>query len=155
VTPEAGGNRFDGLEQAVRADARRAEGGFWWLDLRSCGSSPAASPPSAADAQRRILYPRSDPTARDLAGRLAALTRATAVGRTPDEFAAALAGGRDWGYIVALPRIVADPCRAARDLLPSWSATVTALVDTRATAIVRRGVARWSVDQDGTVHLVP
>jgi len=155
VTPEAGGNRLDGLEQAVRAEARRAEGPFWWLDLRACGAPPAASPPAAAATQRRILYSRADPTARELAGRLAALTRAVAVARAPDDLTDALSGGREWGYIVALPRVVADPCRAARELLPSWAATVTALVDTRATAVVRRGVARWAVDQDGTVHLAP
>lgn len=155
VTPEAGGNRYDGLEQAVRAEARRAEGGFWWLDLRGCGAPPADSPPAVAATQRRILYSRSDPTARDLAGRLAALSRGVAVARSPAEFNEALSSGRDWGYIVALPRIVADPCRAARDFLPSWTATVTALVDTRATAIARRGAARWAVDQDGTVHLAP
>jgi hypothetical protein len=51
--------------------------------------------------------------------------------------------------------MTADPCRSARELLPEWSATVTALVDTRPTAIVRRGVARWAYDYDGTVHLVP
>lgn len=155
VTPEAGGNRYDGLEQAVRAEARRAEGGFWWLDLRGCGAPPADSPPAATGTPRRILYSRSDPTARDLAGRLAALSRGVAVARSSDELNDALSSGRDWGYIVALPRIVADPCRAARDLLPSWAATVTSLVDTRATAIARRGAARWAVDQDGTVHLAP
>ncbi|HEV8509538.1 MAG TPA: ABC transporter substrate-binding protein, partial [Gemmatimonadales bacterium] len=154
VTPEAGGTRFDGLEQAVRAEARRAEGGFWWLDLRGCGIAEGGSPP-AATGQRRILYPRSDPTARELAGRLAALTRSVAMARAPDEFSAALASGKDWGYVVALPRVTADPCRAARDLLPSWAATITALVDTRPTAIVRRGVARWTVDHDGAVHLAP
>ena len=57
--------------------------------------------------------------------------------------------------MVALPRVTADPCRTARYLLPAWPATLTALVDTRPTAIVRRGVARWTVDQDGTVHLAP
>lgn len=154
VTAEAGGSRFDGLEQSVRAEARRAEGGFWWLDLRPCGVAPGGtgSPPPST-GQRRILYSRSDPTARELAGRLAALTHAVATPRGADDFNDALQGGKDWGYIVALPRIVADPCRAARDLLPQWSATFTALVDTRATAIVRRGVARWIVDRDGTVHL--
>jgi hypothetical protein len=156
VTAEAGGSRFDGLEQAVRAEARRAEGGFWWLDLRACGITLGqGSSPPASTGQRRILYTRSDPTARELAGRLAALTRSVATARTPDEFSAALAGGKDWGYVVALPRVTADPCRTARDLLPSWAVTITALVDTRPTAIVRRGVARWTVDQDGTVHLAP
>ena len=91
----------------------------------------------------------------ELAGRLAALTHAVATGRVPDDFSAALAGGKDWGYVVALPRVTADVCRSAKDLLPSWPATFTALVDTRPTAIVRRGVARWTVDQDGTVHLAP
>jgi len=157
VTAEGGGTRFDegGLEQAVRADARRAEGRAWWGDLRACGI--AAGPPStpAATAQRRILYSRADPTARELAGRLAALTHAVAAGRAPDDFAAALTAGKEWGYVLALPRVPADPCRAANDFLPVWPATITGLVDTRPTAIVRRGVARWTVDLDGTVHLAP
>ena len=154
VTPEAGGTRLDGLEQSVRAEARRPEGGFWWLNLRACGVAAGGSPP-ASPGQRRILYPRSDPTARELAGRLAALTHAVATARAPEDFTDALAGGKDWGYVVALPRVVTDPCRTAKDLLPDWAATITALVDTRPTAIVRRGVARWTVDQDGTVRLAP
>ncbi len=154
VTAEAGGNRFDGLEQSVRADARPAEGGFWWLDLRGCAIARDTAPP-ASPGQHRIVYSRGDATARELAGRLAALTHAVATGRAPDDFSAALASGKDWGYVVALPRVTADACRSARDLLPAWPANVTALVDTRATAIVRRGVARWTVDQDGTVHLAP
>jgi hypothetical protein len=155
VTPEAGGTRFDGLEQSVRAEARSPEGGFWWLDLRVCGNSGETSSPPAAGGQRRILYARSDPTARELAGRLAALTRAVATARSNDELTAAVAAGKDWGYIVALPRTTADPCRSARALLPEWPATITALVETRPTAIVRKGVARWALDQDGTVHLLP
>ena len=156
VTAEAGGGstRFDGLEQAVRAEARRAEGDFWWRDLRVCGMGRDSAPP-APTGQRRILYARGDPTARELAGRLAALTHAVATGRAPDDFSAALAGGKDGGYVVALPRVTADVCRSGKDLLPTWPATFTALVDTRPTAIVRRGVARWTVDQDGTVHLAP
>jgi extracellular solute-binding protein (family 5) len=153
VTADAAGTRFDGLEQAVRAEARRAEDG-WWLDLRGCAIARDTAPP-ASSGPHRILYSRGDPTARELAGRLAALTRAVATGRAPDDFSAALAGGKGWGYVVALPRVTADVCRSAKDLLPSWPATFTALVDTRPTAIVRRGVARWTVDQDGTVHLAP
>ena len=160
VTAETGGGgtKFDGLEQSVRAEARRAEGSFWWLDLRACGIGKAPGgdvAPPAPSGQHRILFLRSDPTARELAGRLAALTRAVATARGADDYRDALASGGAWGYIVALPRVTADPCRTARDLLPSWSATFTALVDTRATAIVRRGAARWTVDQDGTVHLAP
>ncbi|PYO91365.1 MAG: hypothetical protein DMD58_04695, partial [Gemmatimonadetes bacterium] len=155
VTADAGGSRFDtgGLEQAVRAEARRAEGDSWWRDLRACGMARDTAPP--APASRRILYSRRDQTARELAGRLAALTHAVATGRAPDDFTAALAGGKDWGYVVALPRVTADACRSAKDLVPTWPASFTALVDTRPTAIVRRDVARWTVDQDGTVHLAP
>jgi len=156
VTPEAGEERprFDGLEQAVRAEARSPEGGSWWLDLRPCGmGSNASSAPASPPGQRRILYARSDPTARELAGRLAALTRAVATARSNDDLRAAVAAGKDSGYIIALPRTTADPCRTARALLPPWPATITALVETRPTAIVRRGVARWALDQDGTVHL--
>jgi len=149
-----GSTRFDGLEQAVRAEARRAEGDFWWRDVRVCGIGRDSAPP-APTGQRRILYARGDPTARELAGRLAALTHAVATGRAPDDFSAALAGGKDGGYVVALPRVTANVCRSAKDLLPTWPASFTALVDTRPTAIVRRGVARWTVDQDGTVHLAP
>ena len=155
VTPEAGGTRFGGLEQSVRAEARSPEGGFWWLDLRPCGMGGTTSSPPATAGQRRILYARSDPTARELAGRLAALTRAVATARTNDELQTAVAAGKDWGYIVALPRTTADPCRTARAQLPEWSATITALVETRPTAIVRRGVARWALDQDGSIHRAP
>jgi hypothetical protein len=156
VTAEAGSTRFDagGLEQAVRAEARRAEGSFWWLDLRGCAIARDTTPP-ASTGQHRILYSRGDPTARELAGRLAALTHALSTGRAPDDFSDALAGGKDWGYVVALPRVTADACRSAKDLVPAWPASFTALVDTRPTAIVRRDVARWAVDQDGTVHLAP
>ena len=154
ITAEDGGTRFDGLEQAVRAEARPAEGDAWWRDRRACGLGQGSAP-EAPTGQRRILYARSDPTARELAGRLAALTRAVATARSSNDLSAAVAAGKDWGYVVALPRATVDPCRAARDLLPPWPATITALVDTRATAIVRRGVARWTVDQDGTVHLAP
>jgi len=158
VTAEAGSTRFDGgsLEQSVRAEARRPEGGFWWLDLRGsgCGVGQSMSPPPQS-GQHRILYVRSDPTARELAGRLAALTHAVATGRDADDFSSALAAGKDWGYVVALPRVTSDPCRVAKASLPAWAATFTALLDTRATAIARRGVARWTVDQDGTVHLAP
>ena len=160
VTAEAGGTRFDGLEQSVRAEARRAEGDFWWRDLRGCGIGTApvgggAVTPPAPSGQHRILFLRSDPTARELAGRLAALTRAVATARGADDFNDALMSGGAWGYVVALPRVTADPCRTAKDLLPAWAATFTPLIETRATAIIRKGSARWTIDQDGTVHLAP
>jgi extracellular solute-binding protein (family 5) len=143
----------DGVEQAVRAEARRPEGDAWWKDLRACGA-PAAAPDSALHPQRTV-YRRGDPTARDLATRLAALAHGTATGLAPDPFGGALAAGTEGGYVFWLPRAVRDPCRAARDLLPRWAARVVPLVETRAHAIARRGASRWVVDGDGTVLLAP
>jgi hypothetical protein len=147
--------RLDGLEQAVRAEARRAAGPFWWEDLQTCGPPPVAAPPGAAPGARRVAYLRGDAAARDLAGRIAALTRGVAAGLAPPEFAAALAAGSEAGYVLPLPRTVPDACRAARDLLPPWPVAVAPLVDTRARAVVRRGVSPWVVDWDGTVHFAP
>jgi hypothetical protein len=149
--------RLDGLEQAVRSEARRPQGGgFWWEELQRCGPAPVATPPAASPtAPRRIAYVRGDPAARDLAARIAALGGGTAAGLTPADFAKALNGGTAAGYVLALPRAVPEPCRAARDLLPPWPASVAALVETRARAVVRGGVSRWVMDVDGTVHLAP
>jgi hypothetical protein len=154
--------RLDGLEQAVRSEARRPQGGsFWWEELQACGPPPVAAPPppAATPGPRRIAYVRGDAAGRDLAGRIAALGGGggggVAAGLAPADFAKALSGGTAAGYVVALPRMVPDPCRAARDLLPPWPVSVAPLVETRARAVVRRGVSRWVVDGDGTVYLAP
>ncbi len=147
--------RLDGLEQAVRGESRRPQGGgFWWENLRACGPAPATAPQPSATA-RRIAYVRGDAAARDLAGRIAALGGGTAAGLGPADFARSLAGGSGAGYVVALPRTVPEACRAARDLLPPWPASVAPLVETRARAVVRRAMSRWTVDGDGTLHLLP
>jgi hypothetical protein len=148
-------HRLDGLEQAVRGEARRPQGGgFWWEELHACGPPPAAAP--QAPSNRRIAYVRGDAAARDLAGRIAALGGGTAQALGASDFSRALAAGSATGYVLALPRAAPDPCRAARDLLPPWPVSVAPLVETRARAVVRRGgSARWAVDGDGTVYLVP
>jgi len=148
--------RLDGLEQAVRGEARRPEGGsFWWEELHACGPPRVAAPPPSSPGARRVAYVSGDPAARDLAGRIAALGGGTAAGLAPADFAKALTGGTASGYVLALPRAVPEACRAARDLLPPWPVTVAPLVETRARAVVRRGAPRWAMDGDGTVHLVP
>jgi len=149
--------RLDGLEQAVRGEARRPQGGdFWWEDLRACGPAPAAAPAAPGGTTRRIVYVRGDPAARDVAARIAALGGGTAAGLGPSDFSRSLSEGAAAGYVLALPRAVPDKCRAARDLLPPWPAAVAPLVETRGRAAIRRGGApRWAMDGDGTVHLVP
>lgn len=150
--------RLDGLEQAVRGEARRPQGGsFWWEELQACGPPPVGTAPAPRAGPRRIAYLRGDGAARDLAGRIAALSGAgnTAAGMSAAEFGRSFAAGAAAGYVLALPRTVPDVCRAARDLLPPWPVSVAPLVETRARAVVRRGQSRWTVDGDGTVHLAP
>ena len=146
-------HRLDGLEQAVRGESRRPQGGgYWWEELQACGPAPAAAP--QPPTTKRIAYPRGDPAARDLAGRIAALGGATAQSLGAAELSRSLNGGAAAGYVLALPRNVPDACRAARDLLPPWSVSIAPLVETRARAIVRRAsTLRWVMDADGTVYL--
>ncbi len=148
-------HRLDGLEQAVRGEARRPQGGgYWWEELQACGPAPAAAP--QPPTSKRIAYPRGDPAARDLAGRIAALGSGTAQSLGPAELSRSLNAGAAAGYVLALPRTVPDACRAARDLLPPWSVAIAPLVETRARAIVRRASTfRWVMDADGTVYLTP
>ncbi|MGH7568431.1 MAG: ABC transporter substrate-binding protein [Gemmatimonadales bacterium] len=152
---------------AVRGEARGAQPPFWWTEdgLRSCSAGPATAVSDAAAGASRIVYPRGDRLARDLAGRLVALAaagrlwrspppatpRVAAVGLATREFDEALARGDELGYVLALPRQVYDPCREirARGLDPRRAAALVPLVDTRRRLLVRRSRFGVSVDWDG------
>src|SRR5712692_1698090 len=152
----------ESLREAVHLDARPAEppgdGRFWFTDLRSCGLPQARDATERAARRQRVVYDQTDRSAADLAARLVGLgavgSHAVATGLAPGAFVAALETGRDAAYILALPRRVFDGCRAAREL-PPWipSAAIEPLVDVRWHALARRGVARLSVDWDGTLRL--
>jgi hypothetical protein len=136
----------------VRAEARPAEAPFWWDESQACLSDASFVVPQVKAP--RILYPRIDEIAKGVSERIVALaadTRLRAVGVSDAEFASALAKEGDLGYIVALPRQVPAPCYRSRSL--PHGASIQALIDTRAQAIVRRGVAPLSVDWDGTVEV--
>ncbi len=150
---------------AVRVEARAAGTATWWSS-NDCGS---AAPPSPAPApgllRKALVYPSDDPTARDLAGRLVALglvgaegPRATGLGGA--EFNAALASNGASAYVWALPVGPLEPCEAVRDLVARapWLGAdparyLTALVDVRRRAIVRRGGAAFTVEWDGTLRV--
>jgi len=132
----------------VRVDARAA------APATSQVACPAAAQgtPHPIRSGARIAYPTADRTARDLAARLVAV----GVGRTiiPLDSAALLASlreGRETGYVLSLPRTLI-PCDNLQ--LPP-GASLVPLVETRAHAIVRRGVPPMTVDWDGTLRLLP
>lgn len=138
---------------AVRAKARPAEPPFWWDSLSACpGRSDSVEQHLNAS---RIVYPRGDEVARGLAERLVALAGSGSALRAaalePAELAAALGDGTERAYVLAAPRASLAPCHDAS----AWplGAAIQPLIDTRETAIIRRGSPALSVDWDGTVSL--
>jgi extracellular solute-binding protein (family 5) len=138
----------------VQAEARPAEAPFWWSGPTSC------RPDLAMKAVRvprspRIAYLRDDQVAKGLAARIVALAKdpgLRAAGLGEAEFARGVQEGRDRGYIVALPREVAAPCHHSAALRAGgW---IEPLIDTRATAIIRRGAPPLTVDREGTVRVL-
>lgn len=137
----------------VQAEARAAEAPFWWSGPGSCRSDLTMAAVTLPRAPR-IVYPRDDRVAKGLAERIVALAgdpTLRAAGLIATEFARALQGGSDRGYVLAFPREVAAPCSHSA-ALPT-GAWIEPLIDTRATAIVRRGTPPLTVDGDGMVRV--
>jgi hypothetical protein len=135
---------------AVRADARPAEPPFWWNDVANC---PMRSEPPPGPRSSRVVYLQGDEVARGLADRIVALTAAGTGLRTAaleaDELSAALLSDSERAYILAAPRKSLAPCRDLAD----WpvGASILPLIDTRASAIVRRGAPPLVIEWDGSV----
>jgi len=136
----------------AQADARAAEPSVWRSECPHINLSHIVTPPISP----RIVYPRDDKVARGLAERIVALTRDSvplrSAGLDPAEFATAVRGQLDRGYVLGLPRQVPAPCHELA-ALPA-GARIQPLVDTRAHAIVRRGVPPLTVEWDGTLRVV-
>jgi extracellular solute-binding protein (family 5) len=158
------GLRLESLPQAVRVEARPAEGlsggRFWFSELEGCSLPPARDTIAARPARRRVVYSQADRSAADIAARLVGSgvlgTGAVATGLAPGAFELALQAGDEAAYVVSLRRRVFDSCRAALEL-PPWSlaGSIEPLVDTRPHAVVRRGLPRLVVDWDGALRLAP
>ena len=128
-------------DDAVRGEARGAEGPFWWESSAGCSSSPPVGRARSIVGRNtvigtRIVFQASDSVAADLAERLVGLTAfdevettglldtlfpsglagLRAAGLADADFEIALAGGRDGGYIVGLDRRPLDPCQQLRAL---------------------------------------
>jgi hypothetical protein len=161
-------------DDAVRGEARGARGPFWWQMFSDCGVAAPAPAPSSQPTPR-VVYDATDGASRDLAERLVGLAGSSspgaaafldallpdrprrtfqrATGLTGEALAVALRRGTDAGYVMSVANRPIDPCR---DLL-SWidearwldPETIVPLVETRLTAIVRRGRSGVSAEWDG------
>ncbi len=150
----------------VRTDARPARGRYWWMAGPACpmGDTVAASMAGTGSSPAPVVYyPQGDAAARGLAERLVALGLMGPGGRASSVAAADFdlrfaAGGAS--YLVSLQHEALAPCHAVADLAARarWltsdpSRHITALVETRRRAIVRRGGSAFTVDWDGMLRL--
>jgi hypothetical protein len=143
---------------AVRGEARGAEGPFWWESLPDCDVAVSQSPSPATSRIGRIVYDADDTAARELAERFVGIgTFTSASGLIGDALAQALRRGNEPGYILTLDRRPLDPCREMQFLVDNmrWidPQTIVPLVDTRLRAIVRRGRSGWIAEWDGGLLL--
>ena len=138
---------------AVPTDARGAEPPYWWDALPYCPPADESPPPPASGVTNAVVFTQGDPVARALAERVAALSDdpATATASLPERaMAGALRAGSARAYVVAVSHTPLLPCGEIAMWPPD--AAVVPLVDTRMTAIVRRGVPPLTVDFDGRLR---
>ncbi len=154
IPADSAGFRAGLARDAVQTEARGAEPPFWWDQPGPCPEPPPLPPPRGV-AANSVVHASEDTVARSLAGRVVALSDrpTTATSRLPGRLMGeALRDGFARAYVVAVPRTALVPCRE----IAGWprGATVIPLIDTRMSAIVRRGVPRLTVDFDGGLRPV-
>jgi hypothetical protein len=153
IPPDSAAFRAGLARDAVRVEARAAEGPYWWEDAGTC---PDSEPPSAsAPGLRPPAHAWADPAARALAERLVALSsRPLRVigGLHPRLPVPAVHSGQGVAYVVGIPRVALVPCRE----VVGWPAgsSVVPLVETRRSVVVRRGVPLLTVEFDGRLRPV-
>ncbi len=153
VLGDSAGFRASLARDAVQADARGAEPASWWNTPRDC---PALEPAYEAGplAGNAVLYAEGDAVAKALAERLVAISddsNLRAIRITSRQMALGLRSGSAGGFVVAVPRTPLVPCRETT----RWArgSRIYPLIDTRGSAIVRRGGPRLAVDLDGALRL--
>ena len=146
----------------VRGDARPARGNYWWTAGPACPTADTVAATGSSPAPV-VYYPQGDAAARGLAERVVALGLVGPGGRAsalaPADFEVRFAAGGA-SYLVPLSRETLAPCHAVADLVARapWltsdpSRHITALVETRRRAIVRRGGSAFTVDWDGSLRI--
>jgi hypothetical protein len=144
--------RADLARDAVRVEARAAEGPFWWTNPGRCPGEGATAPPTGLRATGPAW---DDPVARAIAERLVALSgRPMRVIDGPHDRdpISAIRSELGTAYIVPVPRATPVPCRE----IAAWpaGATVVPLIETRRSVVVRRGVPPLTVEFDGRLRAV-
>lgn len=134
----------------VPGEARAPEPPYWWQSPPACGPTPAA-----ALLPRRtgpLLYPVGDSVAAALAARLVALSdEAGLTVRAAPAAAIDSALAHDArGAVIGLPKRSLLPCRELRRWPPG--SRIVPLVETRESAVVRRGFPALAVEYDGTLR---
>ena len=140
-SPLAPATRQTLAADAVRGEARGAEGPFWWEASAGCSAWPATRRSQSAarqerDVRARVVFRVSDTVAGDLAERLVGLATfddpntaglletlfptgdapLVSAGLDDAAFEVALASGRDRGYVVGFERRPLDRCQQLRAL---------------------------------------
>ena len=144
----------DLARDAVRVEARAAEGPFWWTSPGRC-SGIGERATASATTPRVAASSGDDPVGRAIAERLVALSGKAM--RLVDGLYAgtpvtAIRSDLGTAYVVPVPRSTLAPCRD----IATWlsGATVVPLIETRRSVIVRRGVPLLTVDFDGRLRVV-
>ena len=140
---------------AVPAEARAAEPPYWWDQLRYCPPADAFPRPRPAGpgGGKAVVAAEADTVARALASRFVGLSSDPAALRivVPEPLMGRLLrSGSAEAFVVSVPRTPTLPCLEVA-LWPPGAAIVP-LVDTRMTAIARKGVPPLTVDYDGTLR---
>jgi hypothetical protein len=142
--------RADLAQDAVRVDARAAEGPFWWSAAGRCEQTGVAA---RGNSLRATDPTGDDPVGRALAERMVALSgRPLQVlgGLNARDPVSAIRSESGIAYVVSVPRTPLVPCRE----LAAWpaGATVVPLIETRRSVVVRRGVPPLTVEFDGRLR---
>lgn len=135
----------------VTGGARGGAAPGWWRDARGC---PVADGPRLPPTARtgRVVYPRADQHARELAERLVALAAGLrTAGLAADEFERALRAGNEFAYVFAVPSRVRSACGMLQriGLDPRQLGELAPLVETRYSLVVRTGRFGVVINEDG------
>lgn len=154
IPADSAGFRAGLARDAVRVEARAAEGPYWWDEAGPCPEAEESAS-SSARGLRITAQEWDDPVGRALAERLVARSgRPMRVigGLHPRAPLPAIQSELGLAFVVPVPLTPLVPCRE----IAAWpaGATVVPLVDTRRSVIVRRGIPRLTVEYDGRLRAV-